>query len=61
MNTINYVSRHGKRRPRGAEDVLTHVKVHKCVDSLDFVTGADSNGTESVLSYDGVIAFLGGL
>ena len=59
MNIINYLLKHGKRRPTGAGDVLTHVKVHKGVGSLDVAIGVDSDGTESALSCGGVINFLG--
>ena len=61
MNKINDMLRYGKWRPTGAGDVLTHVKVHKGVCSLAVTGGSDSNGTKTVLSYDGVITFLGGL
>ena len=41
-----------------AVDVLTHVKFHKGVVSLAFLGGANSDGTESALSFCCVIAFL---
>ena len=61
MNKTNDMLRHGKRRPMGAGDVLTCVKVHKVVVSLAVIGGSDSDGTESVLSCNSFIAFLGGL
>ena len=61
MNTINDMLGHGKRRQTGAGDVLTRVKVHKGVGSLDVSGGDDNDSTNSTLSCDGVIAFLGGL
>ena len=60
MNTINDVLRHGKRRPTGSGDVLIRVMVHKGVGSLAVTGGADTDGTESALSCDGVITFLSG-
>ena len=45
----------------GAGDVLTCVKVHKVVVSLAVTGGSDSDGTESALSCNSFIAFLGGL
>ena len=53
--------RHGKQSPTGAGDLLTHVKVNKGVGSIDLTGGANSDGTKSALSCDGVISFLGGL
>ena len=61
INTINYVLRHGKRRPTDVGDVLTRFKVHKSVGSLDFSLGADSDVNEGTLSCDGIIALLSGL
>ena len=52
---------HGKRRPTGAGDLLTRVKVHKGVGSLAVASGGNSDGTEDALGCDGVISFLSGL
>ena len=52
---------HGKRRPTGAGDLLTRVKVHKGVVSTAVSGVVDSDGTKGALSCDDVIALLGGL
>ena len=52
--------RHVKRFPTGVGYVLTRVKVHKGVGSLDVASKDDSDDTKGVLGFNGVIAFLGG-
>ena len=61
MNTIDFVLSHGKRCPTCVGYVLTRVKVHKGVVSMAVSGVVDSDGTKGALSYDDVIALLGGL